>query len=36
MDEEKQRWIIGKDKSHLVEWIESVWDNAIKFVEAKK
>jgi hypothetical protein len=36
MNEEKQRWIMGKDKSHLVEWIESVWDNAIKFVEAKK
>ena len=36
MDEEKQRWIMGKDKSHFAEWVESVWDNAIKFVEAKK
>jgi len=36
LSEERDRWVIGKNQSEMAEWIESIFNHAIKYMEAKK
>ena len=36
LNEEKDRWVFNKDRSPLADWVASIWDNVIKYVENKK
>ena len=36
LNEEKDRWVYDKDRSPLADWIASIWDNVIRYVEVKK
>jgi len=33
--EERDRWVFGKSKSSFAEWVESIFNNTIRFLEGK-